>query len=840
MRVKFFKGRLLSIVILDVFKISINFQYRGFSGTLCEMNARIQMMTESVQPDWKSYLRLLVLQTQNAFNDKAAQFLIIPLAAWLSDMGGGYESMPHLLAVLIVLPYLLLAPTAGWCADRFSKTRVIQMSALLQTVVLGGMLFAVLQHSIWGAVAAFFALSVQSTLLNLAKRGIVKELMGSEKLGAASGILEMCVVFAVCIGQILAGYWFANNQEAGATGWEAMAFPVKWLLVATVIPVALSFTMRRSIPRSTRKWENEIAWSHFKQLSLIWSDRNLKLASLGKAFFWGFGGFLNLIQITMAKELAVQTEQLYGYVLAQFMIAASAGIIFGGVVASIVSRKKIELGLIPVAGFTMLVGTMCFLFSDLGSTFMFVSLFISGFGGAMFLVPVNAWLQECSPEEQRGNVLAGASVLDCIAGLLAVALQLSLHLFGAPYWLQLTVLAVIISGVTIYVSRLLPKATIRFVVLSFFKLFYRVRGIGLENMPKEGGVLLTPNHVTYVDSLILSCISPRPVRFLMIRECFDKPFIGWFARFADTVPISSGRAKEAIQIAADALKEGSVVCIFPEGQLTRTGALCELKRGYEMIARRASCPVLPVYMDGIWGSIFSFERAKFFFKIPRKIPFGVRVAFGAIIQPKEANPSRLNTELYALSNQCMKQRKEFTEPRWLKGKLAGGSKFFRDEYKTLQGMGPEELKKKLFNALQLRELALITPKKRVWIDPEHPALDVLLILVRMMKWKISAKITSKTEIIFSSKGKIETLANENRGVLLDANGSLSAGTERFPSLVEDELFVTFSMPDPPVISEGDRAQPGWKSGTMGRILPAADYQLHNVDEEGFLRDLQDN
>jgi len=187
------------------------------------------------------------------------------------------------------------------------------------------------------------------------------------------------------------------------------------------------------------------------------------------------------------------------------------------------------------------------------------------------------------------------------------------------------------------------------------RLFYRVNRFGLENLP-EGGCLLLPNHVTWVDAIVLQLACPRTIRFLIYEPIYRQKLLNPFFRSIGGIPISDRKAKEAVKAAAARIKAGEIVCVFPEGELSRTGVLLRLKRGYELIAREAETVVVPVWLDQLWGSIFSFYGGKYFKKIPKVLPYPVSVAFGKPIPADKADIGTVRQALLDLGEFCYQQR----------------------------------------------------------------------------------------------------------------------------------------------------------------------------------------
>ena len=205
----------------------------------------------------------------------------------------------------------------------------------------------------------------------------------------------------------------------------------------------------------------------------------------------------------------------------------------------------------------------------------------------------------------------------------------------------------------------LARLFFRLLLGPFVWLLYRMRRTGLGRVPAYGGVLLLCNHVSYIDSFILYLSSPRPVRFVVLENYLSVKPIAWFLKLFGAIPIRPEKAKEAIMRTVEALQAGDVVCLFPEGGLTRLGVTTELKKGFELIVRKAECPVVPVYMDGLWDSIFSFERDCFFRKWPKKFPCPLQVAFGHPIPAEEATMEKVRTAIGEMSCEAFAMRREF-------------------------------------------------------------------------------------------------------------------------------------------------------------------------------------
>ncbi|MGF1448310.1 MAG: MFS transporter [Opitutales bacterium] len=612
---------------------------------------------------------LIGAQAIVAFNDNAAKFMLAGLASATLTVQGA-QQVNGLLALLLVLPFVALAPVAGWLADRHAKTSVIRWSLLAQMAGLAVIYLGAVQGSLLVGVAGFALLALQSSIFSPAKYGVVKEIAGPRFLGMAVGAMELTTVLAILVGGFAGGFlfdWSARQFGSGGAT-QAATLTVAVLALLAVAAYGLFLPVRRTPVASAEGFRPSLLVRHLSDVGSLWRERTtLRLPALGGAFAWSMGSFLVLVMLQLSAEGtagAAGTASTAGLL----MLLLGLGVATGCGVAALVCRTYIELGLVPV-GFALLTAGLATAVFSGGSlevwgldAILVGGLWVAGLGAGLFLVPLNARLQERSDDARRGRNLAAANLVTNLGTIASIALYLFLaQLLGLSAQAQFAVVAALTAGIGVYALWLLRREFLRVCLRLPVCLLYRIRVQGRENIPAEGPVLLVANHIAYVDALMVGLVSPRPVRFLAMPEVFAWPLVRWIVRLCGVIPTSAGHARSSVNRAVESLRRGEVVCIFPEGVLTRTGTLGELKRGFSVIAGKAQCPVVPLHLDGLWGSVFSFKRHRWFWKKPEQLPCPVNVTIAPAMTAESATVENVHQALLDMGAEAMTRRPELQE-----------------------------------------------------------------------------------------------------------------------------------------------------------------------------------
>jgi acyl-[acyl-carrier-protein]-phospholipid O-acyltransferase/long-chain-fatty-acid--[acyl-carrier-protein] ligase len=569
---------------------------------------------------------LVVTQFQGAFNDNLYKLIMVFALASYGTAQGGVSERGQIMAiagVVLAIPFILFPGLFGSLSDRFSKKRVAVWTKYLEVGIMGLGVMGFLLHEPMVLWAVMFLMASQSAMFGPAKYGILPEMLPEERLSWANGIVQMTTMIAIIAGTALAGLLFEG------LGIDHVYFAGAVLVGLSAMGLIASYGISEPPAANPERTIRLNPWAGMgRDVKVILGDRWLRMIVFGYTYFWFAGALLFAAIMDFAEIQLVLGETETGILSA----ILSLGIGAGAMAAGYVSRGKIEIGLVPLgAG---LLAVSCLLMPWIGVSYpaaAVVLLFI-GVGGGLFDVPLAAGLQQRSPKEVRGGIIATTNMMTWVGILLGNAIYIGMGQIGLGSRTAFVFAGVATLTVLGISCMILPIMLVRSVLWILSNTIYRLKVTGRENIPEEGGALLVANHVSFIDALVITAAIDRPIRFIMADEIYQTRWIRPIAKMMNAIPISAmggpRELVESLRTATSAIQNGELVCIFAEGQISRTGQMLPFRKGFERIMKGVEAPIVPVYLDQLWGSVFSFASGKFFFKKPRRIPYPIGVCVG--------------------------------------------------------------------------------------------------------------------------------------------------------------------------------------------------------------------
>ncbi len=543
----------------------------------------------------RSVQGFLWTQFLGAFNDNVYKMIVSVGAVELAAnqvLGGRYLALA---GAIFVIPFLLFSGWAGQIADRFSKTRVLQVTKAFEIVVMLCGLLALEARSVDMLLLVLFLLAMQANLFSPAKYGILPEMLGEAQLSRANGLLEFSTFAAIVLGTSAGSFLFA--------AWHDQPLRMGGMLLGIAIVGAVTSLLLRTVPASGAREP-----FHWNPLREVWAGtqrirraRPQWLAVAGISYFWFIGALFQLTVVLLGKETLHLPEMRTGLLIT----ALAVGIGLGSLAAGKLSGNHIEVGLVPCGAVALGV---CSLLLAGAHSFAAAAIWLAatGFSGGLFIVPLNAFLQENAASHEKGRIQAANNFWNAIGMVLASGVLYLLHdvLHRSPSWI-IAAVGMMSLGATAYIAWAVPASSARFLIWAASRLFFRVRVVGAGHIPANGGALLVSNHVSYADAILIGSLTPRLIRFLMWEPIYRNRWLHPVCRLFHAIPLPTHSPKEslrALRAAQAGLAAGQLVCIFPEGELAHTPRVQKFQRGVELIARRLpDVPVLPAYLDGLWG-----------------------------------------------------------------------------------------------------------------------------------------------------------------------------------------------------------------------------------------------
>ncbi|MFC5301661.1 MFS transporter [Azospira restricta] len=595
-------------------------------------------------------------QFLGAFNDNLFKNALVVLLTFQSAQWTTLrpEILANLAAGIFILPFFLFSATAGQLADKYDKSRLARLVKVLEMGIMAVAAAGFALHSLALLLAALFLLGLHSTLFGPVKYAILPQHLQETELVGGNALVEAGTFVAILVGTL------AGGLLAGA-GLD----PV-WIAGAGFLVAALGYAVSRGIPVApapvpelrvnpnpfTETWRN---------IGFARENRTVFLSILGISWFWLYGALFLAQFPAFAKNVLGGDEAAVTLLLATFTV----GIGIGSLLCERLSAKHVELGLVPFGsigltlfGLDLGLASMSFvpapmplpvgaLLAQPALWRILADLVLIGIFGGLFIVPLYALVQLRSAPQQRARIIAANNILNAlfmVVGALGAAALLGA---GLSIPALFAVAALCNAAVALYIYGLVPEFLLRFLAWLLIHTVYRVEKRGVEHIPHEGAALVVCNHVSFVDPVILMAVSPRPIRFVMDHRIFRTPIISFIFRHSRAIPIAPAKEdpammERAFAEVAKALDAGELVGIFPEGRITDNGELYPFRPGVTRILDKNPVPVIPLALQGLWGSFFSRKDGPAMTRPFRRGLLSTIAVVGAPpVAAAEATPERL-------------------------------------------------------------------------------------------------------------------------------------------------------------------------------------------------------
>jgi 1-acyl-sn-glycerol-3-phosphate acyltransferase len=589
-------------------------------------------------------------QFLGAFNDNVFRNGLVILITFQGVQVAGMNAsqLANVAGALFILPFFLFSATAGQLADKYEKAILFRRIKLLEIVLMLIAALALVTSSYAGLLFVLFLMGCQSTLFGPVKYAYLPQQLATHELIGGNALVESGTYVAIILGLLVGGLSVSvdhANQSVLAVCLVSIA--VAGYFASRGIPAtrAVDPGLTVNLNAITETW---------RIISFARKDRTVFLSIMGISWFWFFASAITIQVPAYTLDILNGNEEITTVLLVAFAVGVGIGALF----CERLSDHRIELGLVPFGsiGLTVFAIDLFFAQPHLNSlTVATVSEFlgrgnswriltdlamIGAFGG-FYSVPLYAMIQERADRRHLSRIIAATNIINSMFMVVAAILALVLLNNGISIPQFFVILAIMNAAVAIYIYSLLPEFLIRFVVWILINTLYRIRTEGSSNIPANGPALLVCNHVSFVDALVVGGSIRRPVRFVMYYKIFEIPLLRFLFKTAKAIPIAQAKENEALLAEAldriDAeLAAGQIVCLFPEGAITRDGKVHTFRSGIERIIERRAVPVIPIALSGLWGSWFSRQQAGGLRKIPGRLFARVDVRVGEAIQPGDA------------------------------------------------------------------------------------------------------------------------------------------------------------------------------------------------------------
>jgi 1-acyl-sn-glycerol-3-phosphate acyltransferase len=601
-------------------------------------------------------------QTLGAFNDNVFKNALVILVTFgVAGLSGDQvNAYVNLAGGLFILPFFLFSATAGQIAEKFEKSRLIRTIKAAEILIMVLAAIGLYLGEIHLLLGVLFLLGTQSAVFGPVKYSILPQTLREEELVGGNALVEAATFLAILLGTLLGGWMIAREGGATATGVAVVVLAVLGYLAARAIPPAPAAApdLRINWNPLTETWRN---------FQFMRGNRTVLLSVLGISWFWLYGAtFLSQLP-NYTKVYLGGNEQVVTLLLTVF----SLGIGLGSLLCERLSGHKVEMGLVPFGSIGLTIfgidlyfaapeaatvtgqGAAAFLREPANHRVLWDLVLIGLFGG-FYIVPLYALIQTRSAATHRSRIIAGNNILNALFMVVSAVMSVLLLESGLTIPQLLLTVAVMNAAVAVFIYSLLPEFLMRFMVWMLISVLYRIRTEGLDNVPDEGGAIVAPNHVSFVDALIIGGTVRRPIRFVMYHKIFRIPVLNFIFRTARAIPIAPAREDAALLQKAlaeieQALRNGELVGIFPEGALTPDGTIQPFKPGIEKMLETTPVPVIPMAVRGLWLSMWSRrDSALRRSRLPRRFRARIELIAGPQMDGRSLTASALEAQVRTL------------------------------------------------------------------------------------------------------------------------------------------------------------------------------------------------
>lgn len=610
----------------------------------------------------RRFAPFFVTQTLGAFNDnvfKNALGVLVTFGA-MHLTPAQVDFYQNIAAVVFILPFFLFSATSGQIAEKYEKSRLIRGIKLLEVAIAVTAAIGLYLRSMPFLLAVLFGLGLQATLFGPVKYSILPQTLRQDELVGGNALVESATSLAILLGLMAGG--ILMGLDGGTT----------LVAGAVLLVAALGYLASRSIPAAPAgSPQLRINWNPltetWRNIQFMRGNRTVFLSVLGISWFWFYGA-------TFITQLPHYTEAYLGgndrvFTLLLGIFCVGTGV--GSLLCERLSGHKVEIGLVPFGSIGMTVfgidlyfaqpelasaqglGVTQFLHQLRSHRVMLDLLLIGTFAG-FYIVPLYALIQTRSEDSHRSRIIAGNNILNALFMVASAVLAIGLLKAGLNIPQLLLVTALMNAAVALFIYSLVPEFLMRFLVWMLISLLYRIDKRGLENIPEEGAAVIACNHVSFVDAVILGGSVRRPVRFVMYHTIFKIPVLNFIFRTARAIPIAPAKENAKLLDAAyeeidRALRNGELICIFPEGGLSPDGEIKPFKGGIERIIKRTPVPVMPMAVRGLWASMWSRrDSAMRRMRLPRRFRAHIELIAGAAMPAEQVTVAALEARVREL------------------------------------------------------------------------------------------------------------------------------------------------------------------------------------------------